>query len=61
MTCAYWFPKFKRLVEPGDQLILRATIQRSVKGVIRFDAEATVDGELVAKAEILAALREPGS
>jgi 3-hydroxyacyl-[acyl-carrier-protein] dehydratase len=53
--------KFRRPVEPGDQLLLEVSIRRSLKGVWCFDASATVDGNSVAVAEIRCAAREIGA
>lgn len=44
--------KFKKQVGPGDQLILSATILRQKGSVWIYQAEAHVDGKLVASAEI---------
>ena len=44
--------KFKRQVVPGDQLFLSATILRHKGSVWIYQAEANVDGKLVASAEI---------
>ncbi len=53
--------KFRRPVEPGDQLVLFAEIQRSIRGVWCFDARAEVDGKPVASAEIRCAAKELGA
>ena len=45
--------RFKRPVEPGDQLILRATLVKEKRGIWIFDCEATVDGQLAASAQIM--------
>ena len=50
--------RFKRQVIPGDQLVLESTQLRLVRGVGKFAVRATVDGALVAEAELLAALRD---
>ncbi|MDN5863744.1 MAG: 3-hydroxyacyl-ACP dehydratase FabZ [Gammaproteobacteria bacterium] len=50
--------KFRRPVEPGDQLRLFATIRRSLRGVWCFDVSAEVDGKEVASAEIRCAAKE---
>lgn len=44
--------KFKQQVVPGDQLILSAKILRQKGAVWIYQAEAHVDGKLVASAEI---------
>ncbi|MGH8226074.1 MAG: 3-hydroxyacyl-ACP dehydratase FabZ [Gammaproteobacteria bacterium] len=53
--------KFRRPVEPGDQLFLYAGIRRSLHGVWLFDTRAEVDGKPVASAEIRCAAREIGA
>jgi 3-hydroxyacyl-[acyl-carrier-protein] dehydratase len=50
--------RFRRQVLPGDQLTLESTEKRLVRGVGKFDVRASVDGALVAEAELLAALRD---
>lgn len=49
--------RFKRPVEPGDQLVIRAERIRITRGVGKFAVESTVDGDLAARAEVMAALR----
>ena len=51
--------RFRRQVAPGDQLLLEVEVMRIVRGVGKFAARATVDGEMAAEAELMAALR-PG-
>jgi 3-hydroxyacyl-[acyl-carrier-protein] dehydratase len=50
--------RFRRQVLPGDQLLLESTEKRLVRGVGKYMVRATVDGVLVAEAELLAALRD---
>jgi 3-hydroxyacyl-[acyl-carrier-protein] dehydratase len=47
--------RFRRPVEPGDQLILKAELQRTFKGIWRFGTHAEVGGEEVAAAEMMLA------
>ena len=49
--------RFKRPVEPGDQLILMAELLRMKAGIFKFKTWATVDGELAAEAELTCAMR----
>ena len=49
--------RFKRPAVPGDQLILNSKVLTNKKGIWKFDCNAMVDGELVAKASILCADR----
>ncbi len=50
--------RFKRPVEPGDQLILDVTIDRMKAGIFKFKAVATVDGEVVCEAELMCTMRK---
>jgi 3-hydroxyacyl-[acyl-carrier-protein] dehydratase len=47
--------RFRKPVEPGDQLLLRVTLKRSFKGIWKFDGVAEVDGKEVASAEMMVA------
>ena len=49
--------RFKRLVEPGDQLRLEVTMDRVKRGVGKFSGRALVDGELACETEMMCALR----
>ena len=49
--------RFKRPVQPGDQLQLEAEILKIVRGVGKFKCRATVGGKLAAEGEILAVLK----
>ncbi len=50
--------RFKSPVEPGDQLRLEVKLTREIRGIYRFDGVATVDGKVVASAEIMTAKQE---
>jgi 3-hydroxyacyl-[acyl-carrier-protein] dehydratase len=50
--------RFKRPVEPGDQLILEAQIDRSKGGIYKYKTRATVDGELAVEAELMCTMRK---
>lgn len=53
--------RFKRPVEPGDQLMVEIVIQGSKRGVWKFGCTVKVDGVLVSEADILCAYRSlPG-
>jgi 3-hydroxyacyl-[acyl-carrier-protein] dehydratase len=52
--------RFRRQVAPGDQLLLEVAVLRIVRGVGKFAARATVEGEIAAEAELMAAFR-PGN
>ena len=45
--------RFKRPVEPGDQLLLEVQLKRMRQNCATFDATASVDGETAASAEIM--------
>jgi 3-hydroxyacyl-[acyl-carrier-protein] dehydratase len=47
--------RFRRPVVPGDQLLLTAQLQRSLKGIWRFSTVALVGEQEVAHAQIMAA------
>lgn len=49
--------RFKRPVEPGDQLILEAELLRMKAGIFKFKARALVDNELAVEAELTCAMR----
>jgi 3-hydroxyacyl-[acyl-carrier-protein] dehydratase len=49
--------RFKRPVEPGDQLILEVKLDRQKSGIFKFKARATVDGELAVEADLLCTVR----
>lgn len=50
--------RFKRPVEPGDQLILRVKLSAVRRGIWMFNGAAHVDGKLVASAEIMCTARD---
>lgn len=45
--------RFKRPVEPGDQLMLEVRVLNSKRGIWVFEGEAKVEGKLVASAQIM--------
>lgn len=47
--------RFRRVVEPGDQLILDVKVLRSKRGMWKLAGAAYVDGELACSAELLSA------
>ncbi len=49
--------RFKRPVEPGDQLILEAELVRMKAGIFKFKARAMVGTELAVEAELTCAMR----
>jgi 3-hydroxyacyl-[acyl-carrier-protein] dehydratase len=50
--------RFKRPVEPGDQLVLDVTLERMKAGVFKFKARASVDGELAVEADFICTVRD---
>lgn len=46
--------RFKKVVSPGDQIIFTLLLLRQKRSVMVMDATATVDGAVVAKAELMA-------
>ena len=50
--------RFKRPVRPGDQLILNVSLHRQKRGIWMFSGQATVDGKVVASADIMSTKRE---
>jgi len=49
--------RFKRPVEPGDQLMLHAELDRMKSGIFKFKARATVGEELAVQAELICTMR----
>lgn len=50
--------RFKRPVEPGDQLLIEASIDRVKGGIYKYKAQASVDGEVAASAELMCTMRK---
>lgn len=50
--------RFKRPVEPGDQLMLEVELSRAKAGIYKFAARATVAGELAVEAELMCTMRQ---
>ena len=49
--------RFKRPVEPGDQLMLHSQFERSRGGIIKFSSQATVGGATAVEAELMCTMR----
>jgi len=49
--------RFKRPVEPGDQLILDVSIDRMKAGIFKFKARALVGEEVAVEAELMCTMR----
>ena len=50
--------RFKKPVNPGDQIILHVKIDRVLKGIWRYIGTATVDNEIVAEANMMCILKD---
>ncbi len=50
--------RFKRPVMPGDRLDLHVEIERQMRGIWKYSAEAKVDGQLAASAKLMCAKRD---
>ena len=50
--------RFKRPVEPGDQLHLEVELNGTKRGIWMFSGKATVDGKVAATAEIMCTAKE---
>lgn len=49
--------RFKRPVEPGDQLMLNATFERSKASIVKFSSFATVGDATVVQADLMCTMR----
>ncbi len=49
--------RFKKPVSPGDQIILKVSIDRILKGIWKYNGVASVDGEVVAEASMMCILK----
>lgn len=50
--------RFKRPVEPGDQLILESSIERVKSGIVKYKTRASVAGETAVEAELMCTMRK---
>ncbi len=50
--------RFKRPVEPGDQLTLQVQLDRMKAGIFKFKAQALVDDELAVEAELMCTMKK---
>ena len=50
--------RFKRPVEPGDQLILEVELDRMKAGIFKFKARAKVGDDIAAEAELMCTMRK---
>jgi 3-hydroxyacyl-[acyl-carrier-protein] dehydratase len=49
--------RFKRPVEPGDQLIMDVTLERMKAGIFKFKGTTRVDDEIACEAELMCTMR----
>ncbi len=49
--------RFKRRVEPGDQLQLEVDLARELRGIVFFKAKAVVQGQVACQADLMCAYR----
>ncbi|MBI1890799.1 MAG: 3-hydroxyacyl-ACP dehydratase FabZ [Burkholderiales bacterium] len=49
--------RFKRPVEPGDQLRMEVEILRNARGIWKYKATASVDGQTAVEAELMCTMR----
>ena len=50
--------RFKRVVEPGDQLILEASLERAKAGIYKYKTRASVGGQTAVEAELMCTMRK---
>jgi 3-hydroxyacyl-[acyl-carrier-protein] dehydratase len=49
--------RFKRPVEPGDQMVMEVTLDRMKAGIFKFKGRTLVDGQLACEAELMCTMR----
>ena len=49
--------RFKRPVEPGDQLVMDVSLERMKSGIFKFKGTARVDEQLACEAELMCTMR----
>jgi 3-hydroxyacyl-[acyl-carrier-protein] dehydratase len=49
--------RFKRPVVPGDQMIIKVALMRSMRGLYKFKGVVEVDGKLAAEAELMCTVK----
>ena len=52
--------RFKRVVEPGDQLVLESRIERARGGIYKYASRAMVGEELACEATLMCTVRKVG-
>jgi 3-hydroxyacyl-[acyl-carrier-protein] dehydratase len=49
--------RFKRPVEPGDQLVMNVEIVRTSRGIWKYKASASVDGKVAVEGDLMCTIR----
>ncbi len=49
--------RFKQPVGPGDQLVIEVRLTANKRGIWKFAAKARVEGQVVAEADLICAVR----
>jgi 3-hydroxyacyl-[acyl-carrier-protein] dehydratase len=49
--------RFKRPVEPGDQLVMHVEIVRTSRGIWKYKASASVDGKVAVEGDLMCTIR----
>ncbi|MGB9093034.1 MAG: 3-hydroxyacyl-ACP dehydratase FabZ [Gallionella sp.] len=49
--------RFKRPVSPGDQMVIKVSLIRSMRGLFKFSGVVEVDGQLAAEAELMCTVK----
>ncbi len=52
--------RFKRPVEPGDQLLMEVTLERQKAGIYKYKGIARVGEEIACEAELMCTMRKVG-
>lgn len=50
--------RFRGQVVPGDQLLLKISLKRNMRGIGMYQCQALVDGEVVAEAEMMCSAQD---
>ncbi|MGA7595626.1 MAG: 3-hydroxyacyl-ACP dehydratase FabZ [Gallionella sp.] len=49
--------RFKRPISPGDQMVIKVSLIRSMRGLFKFSGVVEVDGMLAAEAELMCTVK----
>ena len=50
--------RFRGQVVPGDQLVLKISLKRNMRGIGMYQCEARIDGDVVAEAEMMCSAQD---